>query len=253
MTIKDTSILSEGWDALAKVRSRFLEIARLARSAARGYVLVTELTKGALWHPHLHLLLFSDDPHALVGLRGHALDAWHRAAHDVGAVVGARGAEGSIRDTEGAIRYVAKARIGSFNSSSSLAAMLDRAAGGDADAADDREELERHRRDHPRLHWRSSWLRKPQVPAGSPRGASPGPRLHTAPDDVLARLALLPHLGVRSKQEQAAVLGLSTATIGRHRALLPDGYFVAHVTRIPYRVTQTVARDVHRRRMLRAS
>jgi hypothetical protein len=205
--------LDIGHTDLSSARSTFLKMARLSQTT-QGYLRSTEVTRiGARWNWHDHfVVVLQGDPHTETR---RLLDAWDDACRQVALRPSSHSRQS---DTASAITYVLKERLGT--SETSLRVLLQRAARGDADAADDFLEWDAWRRLHPRARFRSSWVRT-TAPPTSQEPSRRDQHVVAAEDRELAQLSILSALGVVSKSQQAAVLGVSQATVARRRRHLP--------------------------------
>lgn len=215
LSVARNSDLDLAFRELATARRRFLEIAKLTRTT-HGYVRSTEATKEwALWNLHDHVVVFpvfDDDAARLI-------DAWDQACRDTGLTPSPSHSQPSA--TVPALKYILKPRLGVGKHS--LRRLINRAAHGDLDAADDWQEWDGWRRTHPRARFRASWLR-PDAPAMPDRAPEPRDQhLTEASDAELAQLAILAALGVRSRAEQVAALGIGDSTVARRRRHFAGG------------------------------
>lgn len=219
--------LDLGHADLSRARSVFHEKARLSRTT-RGYLRSTEITRvGARWNWHDHLIVIPVGNSAAEAHR--LLDHWHDACRQIGLEPSTHSRRSHTPD---AIKYVLKERLGAGETS--LAELLDLAARGDADAADDWIEWDEWRRLHPRVRFRYSWI-SPETTEPSQAPATPRDQhIVSVGDRELAQLAILTSLGVSSKPQQADALGVSCSWISRRRRHAPD----ALPGLIPFRVTE---------------
>ena len=207
--------LDAGRRDLDRVRTTFLKTSHL-RATAHAYLRSTEVTRpDARWNWHDHLVVIPrGDPDAEIS---RLLDAWDDACRTHGLTASTHD---RISSTPAALKYILKERLGTDEGS--LRHLIDRAARGDADAADDFTEWDAWRRAHPRARFRSSWV-APVTTTPEQKVPTPPRDQHivNAEDADLARMAILSALGLTSKTEQADALGVSPATIARRRRHFP--------------------------------
>lgn len=199
---------------LARVRTWFLKSARLSMTT-RGYLRSTEVTRpDARWNVHDHLVIVPigsmDDE------RRRLLDLWDDACRQHGLTPSSHAQQST---TDSALEYVLKPREGSGDGS--LRDVLARAARGDADAAEDWIEWDRWREANPRARFRHTWVA--DAPTKTETTTVPRDQYTVAVSDSdLARMSLLAALGVRAPRQQAAILGMSEASVYRRKRQLPE-------------------------------
>lgn len=229
LSVARNADLDQGYRNLAAARRRFLEIARL-RHTTMGSLRQAEITwvrAEKNWHDHLLVFPIGDPSNE----EDRLIDAWRQACRETDQEPSW---DNQISATVPALEYVLKSRLGVGEGS--LRRLISRAAHGDLDAVDDWQEWDAWRHAHPRARFRASWLR-PEAPA--PAASAPAPRdqhLTAATDAELAQLAILAALGVRSRAEQVAALGIGDSTAARRRRHFAPGALGAP-DRIAFRVS----------------
>ncbi|MFE1663305.1 protein rep [Microbacterium sp. P02] len=151
LTLQSTAgtALEAAWDALDAVRTAFAG-GRWLTTQVDAYRWHVELTRNAdAWHPHLHLLLVSEneqDPAAVDSLRVALIERWQAVADRAGHYADPAGQHlDLIGRTRGrAIRYLAKGPMSQQKEEMTAGRIFsDAAHKGDADAAALWEEIER--------------------------------------------------------------------------------------------------------------
>ena len=222
-SVELTRDLDQGYEDLSRARTQFMKLACLSRTSL-GYLRSTEVTRvHARWNWHDHVVVIPRENARAEARR--LLDLWDDACRQIGLEPSSH-ARGES-ETPDAIKYVLKRRLG--RGGGSLRDLLERAARGDADAAEDYLAWDAWRQRNPHARFRHSW-----IASGSQRQSEPRDQTQTeVPDSDLAQMALLDSLGAGTNAQQMFMLGLSRRSIQRRRSYFPP----ARPGLIPYRVT----------------